>query len=183
MTRTKFPAAALITLLVLALATPATADTLDKELQRRDASKSKKAKLAAELDGLKAEDGQLESAVRTLDASVEAQSSTTAAAKQAVNAAQAEVSSAEARLAATEKKISDLKSQVSAVALRAYVHPGGDTLLDIVRAKDLAEASRRETMLSHIANKDRAVLGELRATREDQQSQQENLSRLRDQAE
>jgi murein DD-endopeptidase MepM/ murein hydrolase activator NlpD len=183
MTRTKFPAAALITLLVVALATPATADSLDKELQRRDASKSKKAKLAAELDALKAEDGQLETAVRTLDSSVEAQQSTAAAASQAVGAAQAEVNSAEGRLAATEKKMGDLRNQVSAVALRAYVHPGGDTLLDIVRAKDLAEASRRETMLSHIANNDRAVLGELRAAREDQQAQQDNLTRLRDQAE
>jgi septal ring factor EnvC (AmiA/AmiB activator) len=180
MERTKIPAAALVFSLVLALATPGFADSLD---QRRNSAQAKRAEAAAKLNTLRADDQQLESAVRELDTHVSTQSSTTEAAQQAASVAQSAVGSAQARLAATEQRMAGLRRQAAAIAIRAYVHPGSDALLEIIGSRDLAEASRRETLLAHVASSDHEVLGQLRSTREDQQAEQSDLARLRDQAE
>ena len=180
MVKTRIPAAALVLVMVLALAAPGSADTLE---ERRRAAQAKRAAAARQLDTLRADDRQLEAAVRDLDASLASQAATTQAAQQAERAAQAAVSAAEGRLAATEQRMSDLRAQAAALAVRAYVHPGGDSLLEMVRSRDLGEASRRETLLAHVASTDRDVLSQLRATREDQESEEARLSKLREQAE
>ncbi|HEX2273266.1 MAG TPA: M23 family metallopeptidase [Acidimicrobiales bacterium] len=166
--------------MVVALATPGSADSLD---QRRRAAQAKRAAAARQLDTLRADDRQLEAALRDLDASLAGQAATAQAAQQAERAAQAAVGSAEARLKATEERMSNLRAQAAALAVRAYVHPGGDSLLEMVRSRDLGEASRRETLLAHVASTDRDVLSQLRATREDQESDQDRLRKLREQAE
>ncbi len=180
MKRFRIPAAALVVTLVVALATPSFADSAD---QRRAANRAKRAEAAAKLNAAKAEDAKLEAAVRDLDGHVATQSAATQSAQQAASVAEAAVDSAEARLAATEQRMTALRAQAAAVAIRAYIHPGGDTLLEILGSRDLAEASRRETLLGHVASTDQSILGELRATREDQQAEQSDLARLRDQAE
>ncbi|HEX2193201.1 MAG TPA: peptidoglycan DD-metalloendopeptidase family protein [Acidimicrobiales bacterium] len=181
MKRTRLPAAALVITLVVALATPSFA--ADSSDQRRAATRAKRAEAAAKLNAAKAEDAKLEAAVRDLDSHVATQSAATQSAQQAASVAEAAVDSAEARLAATEQRMSALRSQAAQLAIRAYIHPGGDTLLEILGSRDLAEASRRETLLGHVASTDQSILGELRATREDQQAEQSDLARLRDQAE
>ncbi|MDQ6796406.1 MAG: M23 family metallopeptidase [Actinomycetota bacterium] len=180
MPKTPVPAAVLLVSLVLALATPGHADSLDDKGASNQAGRT--AAAAAKLDAAKADDDQLESAVRDLDTSLTAQSSSTDAAQQAASAAQVAVGSAEARLAATEARMSSLRSAASALAVRAYVHPGGDALLGLLGSADLSEASRRETLLNHVASTDRDVVSQLRATREDQEGEQTDLNRLRDQA-
>jgi murein DD-endopeptidase MepM/ murein hydrolase activator NlpD len=182
MAKSKLTAAAIVALLVMALASPAGADALDSDLQKKSDAHSKKVEAATKLDAAKAQDTQLEGAVRDLDASVTAQSSNAQSAEQAASAAQSAVGTAEARLAETEQRMTKLKSDAAAIAIRAYTHPSGNSFFDIVGSRDLAEASRRETLLGQVANADRSALGQLRATREDQQAQQSNLARLRDQA-
>lgn len=176
------PAAAIVLLLVMAFASRAGADTLESDLQRKAATQAKKVQAASKLDAAKAEDGKLESAVKDLDVSVNAQSSNSQAAQQAADAAQVAVGTAEAKLSATEQRMAKLRSDAAALAIRAYTHPSGSTLFDIVHSTDLSEASRRETLLSQVANSDRSLLGTLRAAREDLQAQQSNLAKLRDQA-
>ena len=180
MRKPRIPAAALVVTLVVALATPSFADSAD---QRRAANRAKRAEAAAKLNAAKAEDAKLEAAVRDLDSHVATQSAATQSAQQAASVAEEAVDSAEARLAATEQRMAGLRAKAAALAIRAYVHPGGDTLLEILGSRDLAEASRRETLLGHVAATDQSILGELRATREDQQAEQSDLARLRDQAE
>ncbi len=165
--------------LVMGTAAPGVAQSVD---QRKASAESKRAAAAAKLDAARADDAQLEAAVKALDTSVTAQSSAAEAAHQAALAAQTAVGSAEARLAATELRMADLRSAASAIAVRAYVHPGGDGMLQLLGSSDLGETSRRETLLNHVASTDRDVLGRLRATREDQQGEQTDLARLRDQA-
>ncbi len=180
MVKTRISAAALVLVMVVALATPGSADSLD---QRRRAAQAKRAAAARQLDTLRADDRQLESALSDLDASLASQAAATQAAQQAERAAQAAVGSAQARLTATEQRMSTLRAQAAALAVRAYVHPGGDSLLEMVRSRDLGEASRRETLLAHVASTDRDVVSQLRATREDQESEQASLRKLREQAE
>ena len=173
MARTRIHALVLIVMLVSAVPARAGAD---------DDSRTKKAKLAAELDVMKANGIELESAVQALDAGIAVQSSDTEAAKQAATAADAAVDTAKARLAATEKRAAELRQKATAMAVNAYVHPGGVPILEIVKARDLAEASRRQTLMAHVVNVDRDVLGQLKAVRQDQQAEQANLVALREEA-
>jgi len=129
-----------------------------------------------------ADDAQLEAALRDLDTRVGVQSSTTEDVQQAASAAQVAVGSAEARLAATEARMSDLRAAAATLAVRAYVHPGGDPLVRLLGSSDVSEASRRAALLDHVASTDRDVLGRLRATREDEQAEQADLGQLRDRA-
>ena len=181
MSRLRIFARALVVLLVVAVATPALADPSAEDT--RAAASAKKAEAAAQLNTLKANDDQLEEAVRALDAGVAVQSADTAAAQQALTAAQTNLGSAQAKLADTEARMSDLKTKAAEAAVRAYVHPGGDTLLQIVSAADLGEASRRQALLAQVVSSDRDVVDQMRATRQDEQFQQENLTKARDVAE
>ena len=174
MANLRIPARALVVFVVMALATPAFADPTPEE--KRAAAQSKKAEAAAQLDTLKANDGELEAAVKALDAGVAVQAANTDAAQQALRAAEKSLSSAQSRLAATEAKMADLRAKVSEAAVRAYVHPGGDTLLEIVRSKDLGEASRRQALLAHVVSSDRDIVDQMRATRQDEQMERENLA-------
>lgn len=172
---------ALVVILGLGVAAPAAAEPTAEE--KRTAAQTQKAEAAAELNTLRASDEELEAAVRALDAGVQVQSSDTQAAEQALGAAESNLGSAQSRLAATEARMGDLRQRAAAVAIQAYVHPGGDPLLQIVGAKDLAEASRRQTLLSTVVARDRDVLDQLRSARQDQQSERENVARARDLAE
>ncbi|MGI8982993.1 MAG: murein hydrolase activator EnvC family protein [Acidimicrobiales bacterium] len=158
----------------MALATPASADPTPEE--KRAAAQTKKAEAAAQLDTLKANDAELEAAVRALDAGVAVQAASTDSANQALRAAEQSLGTAQARLAATETRMADLRTKVSEAAVRAYVHPGGDTLLEIVRSKDLGEASRRQALLAHVVSSDRDVVDQMRAARQDEQMEKENLA-------
>ena len=161
----------------MAMATPAFADASAED--KRAAAQAKKAEAAAQLDTLKANDQDLENAVKALDAGVQVQAATTDAAQQALKAAESTLGSAQARLANTESRMTDLRAKVSEAAVRAYVHPGGDTLLEIVRAKDLGEASRRQALLAHVVASDRDVVDQMRAVRQDEQFERENLAQAR----
>ena len=174
MANLRISARALVVFLVMALATPAFADPTPEE--KRAAAQAKKAQAAAQLDTLKANDAELEAAVRALDAGVAIEAANTDAAQQALRAAERSLNSAQARLAATEAKMADLRAKVSEAAVRAYVHPGGDTLLEIVRSKDLGEASRRQALLAHVVSSDRDIVDQMRATRQDEQMERENLA-------
>ncbi|MDQ4089977.1 MAG: hypothetical protein M3163_06715, partial [Actinomycetota bacterium] len=174
MANLRIPARALVAVMVMALATPAFADATPEE--KRAAAAAKKAQAAAQLDTLKANDTELEAAVKALDAGVAVQAATTDAATQALRAAERNLGSAQSRLAATEARMADLRTKVSEAAVRAYVHPGGDTLLEIVRSKDLGEASRRQALLSHVVSSERDIVDQMRAARQDEQMEKENLA-------
>ncbi|MEA2825642.1 MAG: hypothetical protein QOG43_81 [Actinomycetota bacterium] len=178
MTKTRRLAAALVLLLVVALAPPAWSAAPSAE-EQRDAAREKKAQLAAQVDTLKASDDELESAVRALDAGVTVQSNQTESAKRALQSAETGLGSAEAKLAATEQRMGDLRQDVAEAAIQAYVHPGGDALLQIVRAQNMGEASRRQVLLSSVVNNNRDALDQMRATRQDQQFDQANLAHAR----
>lgn len=176
MTNARIRALVLIVMLVSALPARALADDDANTIA------SKKAAAAAKLDAAKADDDKLETAVRQLDAGIAVQSNVTDAAKQASAAADSAADAAAVKLAKTEAKSADLKAKASAVAVQAYVHPASDSFIELIKAKDLAEASRRQTLMSQVVQVDRDVLGELRAVRQDQQAEQANLLVLRDQA-
>lgn len=151
--------------------------------EKRAAAQARKAELAAQVNTLRASDDELESAVRALDAGVTAQSATAQAARQSLQVAESTLGSAQRSLAATELRMNDLRRRAAAVAIQAYVHPGGDTLLQIVKAKDLVEASRRQTLLATVVAEDRDALEQMRSARQELQLDRESLAQARNIAE
>ena len=168
----------LVLALVVGLAAPAgAASTKTSAARKRQAEvRAAKAKAAAQLNGLKASDEQLEAAVAALATQVRAQNAKVASAQQAVHVAEAAVKQAEAKIAATEAEMTSLQGAVVDRAVAAYVRPQQAALSGISDAKNLEDASRRASMLRQVANSDRDILDQLRATREDLGIEQEKAA-------
>lgn len=181
MTKTRIHALALVVVLVSVLPARAVAQSSDDYASREQLA-TERIRKAAELDVLKANDRELESAVQALDANIAIQQNATEAAQQAALAAQSTLGAAEARLAAVEREVAELKVKASELAIQSYMNPVSMGLIELVKARDFSEASRRQFLLSHAVSQERDVLGELRAARQDLQAEQDNLEELRDQA-
>ena len=172
---------AVVALLVLGLATPAEArESVATMREKREAARQKRAKLASELNHLRASDAQLTKAVRILDQQVAAQQAGADAARQAVQAALAAVAQSEARIEATETEMTTMRNAVVNRAVSVYVRPKDNAMAGVIGAKDLGEASRRSSLLAQVTNKDRDVLDRLRALREDLGDEQARAAAARD---
>ncbi|MGQ0521340.1 MAG: murein hydrolase activator EnvC family protein [Actinomycetota bacterium] len=160
--------AAVVALLLVAGATPASAGETTAQIRaRREAARQKRAKLAAQLNHLRASDAQLTSAVRVLDRQVAAQQAGADAARQAVQAALAAVAESERKIAATEAEMTALHTAVVNRAVSVYVRPKDNAIVGVIGSRNLGDASRRSSLLAQVTNKDRDVLDRLRALRED----------------
>jgi murein DD-endopeptidase MepM/ murein hydrolase activator NlpD len=178
--KAKLALLALVTTLVVAMASPAGADSVSQLRAKRDAARNRKAAVAAKLDSLKASDAELAGALDDLNAAVQAQSARAAAASQSALAAQTQLAAAETKLRETEARITKLHGQVSDRAIGAYMQPGGDLWMQLLHSKDLGEASRRQQLIDEVMSSDADVLDELRGARKDLDYQQEQLKKARD---
>ena len=159
--------ALLAILLIAAAAEPAAAASASAARKRQEQLRAERAKAAAQVNALKSSDAELEKAVATLAAQVRAQDAKVVAVRQSVAVAEREVAEAEQSIASTEQEIVELRSAVVARAVDTYMRPTPSSFDGISGAKDLEDASRRASMLRQVANSDRDVIDELRATRED----------------
>ncbi len=160
--------AAVVALLLLGLAQPVHgAESTATIRAKREAARQKRARLAAQLNHLRASDAQLTSAVRVLDRQVAAQQAGADAARQAVQAALAAVAESEHKIATTEAEMTVLHTAVVNRAVSVYVRPKDNALVGVIGSKNLGDASRRSSLLAQVTNKDRDVLDRLRALRED----------------
>jgi murein DD-endopeptidase MepM/ murein hydrolase activator NlpD len=166
--------------LVVGLATPAGAASTTAARKRQAQARAAKAAAAAKLNALKASDDQLEKAVSALATQVRAQNAKVASARQAVNVAESAVKAADAQIAATESEMSNLHGAVVDRAVAAYVRPQQAAFAGISEAKSLEDASRRASMLRQVANSDRDILDQLRATREDLGIEKEKAAAARE---
>ncbi|MDQ3106868.1 MAG: hypothetical protein M3Q68_03585, partial [Actinomycetota bacterium] len=170
----------LVLALVVGLASPAAAASTSAARKRQAEVRAAKARAAAQLNGLKASDDQLEKAVAALATQVRSQNAKVASAQQAVGVAESAVKQAETRIAATEAAATELQGAVVDRAVAAYVRPQQAALAGLTDAKNLEDASRRASMLRQVANSDRDVLDELRAVREDLGIEQEKAAAARE---
>jgi len=177
----RLPLAALVLALVVALASPAdAADSLSTARKKREAARARKAQIAARINSLKASDQELESAVSTLNRQVAAQQAQADAARQAVQAAVAAVEAADKRLAETSAQIGALKNAVIQRAVSNYVRPKSTPFGGVISTDDLSEASRRDSLIKQVNDRDRDVVDRLRAAREDLEDQQKAAQKARD---
>lgn len=178
--RSRLLLVALVVLLV-ATAQPASArESLATTRQKREAARQKKAQIAAKLNTLKASDAQLTAAVKVLDREVAAELAKAGDARQAVVAAEAAVAQAEAQIAGTEARVVNLRSAVVSRAVSAYVRPQEEMFTTVLGAADFGEASRRNSLLAQVTNRDRDVLDQLRSLRQDLDLEQAAAAQARD---
>ena len=163
----RLAAALLAVLLIAASAEPSSAASATAARKRQEQLRAERAKAAAQVSALKSSDAELEKAVSTLAAQVRAQDAKVVAVRQAVAVAEREVAESEQQIASTEQQIADLHSAVVARAVDTYMRPMPSSFDGLSGAKSLEDASRRASMLRQVANTDRDVIDELRATRED----------------
>ena len=157
-----------VLVMMVASAQPATAKgSLAATRQKREATRQKQAKIASQLNALRASDAQLTSAVKVLDRQVAAELAQAGDARQSADAALAAVAEAEARIASTESTMKGLHEAVVSRAVSAYIRPQEEMFSTLLGAGDFAEASRRSSLLAQVTNRDNEVLDRLRALRED----------------
>ncbi|PLS75639.1 MAG: hypothetical protein CYG61_06220 [Actinobacteria bacterium] len=168
-------------IVALVLPGPALAgESLSSARQKREAARQKRARLATQLNALRASDAQLTAAVAVLTRQVRAQQAGADTARQAVQAALTAVAEAEARITSTEKEVVTLRTAVVNRAVSAYVRPERSSFVDVIGARDLTEASRRSSMLAQVTNRDRDVLDRLRSLRQDLDEEHTKAAQARD---
>ncbi|MHB8670049.1 MAG: murein hydrolase activator EnvC family protein [Acidimicrobiales bacterium] len=133
----------------------------------------------AQSSGAPASDAQISASLSRLQSSVAMRSARAQAASRAALRAQSELAAVETRLDATRARIQALSARVARQALDAYMQPGGSAL-EIFRARDLAEASRRQTFLAQALDQDQSVVEQLRAARQDEAAEHAAALRARD---
>ena len=161
-----------VTLVLVSGASPvsaaASADSKTRELeQRRREVERKRAAAAAEVDVLRASDDKLERALTALNANVRAQEAQVASARQAEAAAAAESDRLRNEAARTTAELGELRGQLKAVAVDAYIHGPSGSLETALAAKDLQEATKRRQLLLVVGDKQTDLADALRALEED----------------
>jgi murein DD-endopeptidase MepM/ murein hydrolase activator NlpD len=167
MTRTRTLFTLLVVALLTAMVAPAGAAKSTDPRAQRDAIRARKAKLASQLDTLKASEKELLGAARSLNDQVLAQAAKVDAARQAVKAATAELAEAQQSLAETKASIDSLSRAFVERAVQAYMSPGSVDPVGFGDTRDLAASARKQALLDSISSDDSDLIDELNAAKQD----------------
>jgi murein DD-endopeptidase MepM/ murein hydrolase activator NlpD len=157
--------------LLVTLVPAASGATADPQAQR-EAVRAKKAQLARQLDTLKATESQLVDAVDALDAQVRGASAQVESARQAAAASEAELAEARQAVAATEARIEEMTHLLVGRAVAQFMAPRVADDADLASTDDLAASASKQALLDTVAAKDRDLIDQLGAAREDLVAQQ-----------
>lgn len=135
--------------------------------------RAQKAKVAGEVDALKATDAQVDRALADLDANVAGEEARYSEARRAQNEAEAAFAEAQAAVAAKRVEIDALKVEVRKFAVQAFVHPPGDDALAAMDTDDPGDAAERRALLELQSTNDSDTLDRLNAAEEDLRVQQD----------
>ncbi|MCU1485002.1 MAG: Peptidase [Actinomycetia bacterium] len=167
MTRTRTLFSLLVVALLATMVAPAGAARSSDPRAARDAARARKAKLAAQLNTLRASEKDLLGAARTLNDQVLSQAAKVDAARQAVKAATAELTEADRSLKETRASIDKLSHLVVERAVQTYMSPGRVDPNGLGDTKDLAAAARKQALLDSVSSNDTDLIDELQAAKED----------------
>jgi len=144
---------------------PTSGASADTAADQREV-KRKKAEVAAQVDTLKATDAQLDAALADLEANVRATQAAMTDAQAQVDAATARAEQAERDAAATEAHIDELRAEIVAAAVNAYVDPKGDQVLDMFEERSANDASAKQALIDATSGAKLDVVDEFRAERQ-----------------
>ena len=149
------------------------------ERERREAVRQQRSAAAAELDGLTANDAELEQAVAELNSVVAAQEARVADARRATEEARTEAARLQDEVDATIAEVNELEILVRERAVEAYIGNGAgrsraeDALLD---ASDPTELELRRVLLETVHGTDRSTIDQLGLARQTLERQQEGVA-------
>jgi hypothetical protein len=135
--------------------------------------RAQKAKVATQVNALKATDAQVDRALSDLQANVNGQQQRANEAQRAANEAAAAAEEARAAVVAKQAEIDQLKAQVREFAVQAFVHPPGDDALAAMDTDDPGQAAERRALLELQSTNDADLLDQLGAAQEDLQVQKQ----------
>ncbi len=141
----------------------------EREHNRRDA-----AQVAAELDGLSAEDAELVAAVAAIDAHIELQEGKVAASLEAIAAAEEEAVEARRLAADIADEIDGVRERLRRSVVEAFVGPGDRGLAEL-DAGDLLASTVRESLREQVIGNEYDLVDELRS-KEAEQAEAERVA-------
>jgi peptidoglycan hydrolase CwlO-like protein len=167
-----------LVLALLAVKAPSPAGAAERADPRaeRERVRSEQAAVAGELDALEATNEEVTRALADLEANVTDQQALLRDTQRTAELAAASLTQAQEQERRAAERIGGLEAMVREVAVEEYMRPSTPDASMVLRSESIADASRRRAMLDFRAQRDAALLDELRAARED-------LARSRQQAE
>ena len=129
--------------------------------------RAQKAKVAGDVNALKATDAQVDRALSDLEANVDGQQARFNEAQRAANQADQVHAAAVAAVAAKQAEIDALKVDIREFAVQAFVHPPGDDALAAMDTADPGKAAEKRALLELQNTNDADLLDRLSAAQED----------------
>src|SRR5206468_3304869 len=139
-------AIALVTGPAVAWASPSSQSGSNPSAERAKV-RAQKAKVATDVNALKATDAQVNRALKDLDANVSGQQALLSEAQRAASQAEQARVAAEAAVAAKQAEIDALKVQIRKFAVEAFVHPPADDAIAALDTTDPGKAAEKRALL------------------------------------
>jgi hypothetical protein len=139
----------------------------DSPSAERAKVRAQKAKVASQVNALKATDAEVSQALADLKANVAGQQARYDEAQRAVSQANQALTEANAAVDAKTKEIDGLKEQIRVFAVEAFVHPPSDNALQALDSDDPGEAAQKRALLELQNTNDEDLLDRLGAAEED----------------
>jgi peptidoglycan hydrolase CwlO-like protein len=165
--------------LVVAVATavlnPATSDAQQPppnpaETERRlNEVRAQRGQIDLEVNGLTAQDAQVQAAVAALQTNVATQQAELDEAERARDEADAELADATAAVNAQQSRIDLLNLATDDLVVQSYINPPSDNALDAFKADSLSDAAVKQALVGIEADQDADLLDQLEQAHEDLQ--------------
>ena len=150
-----------------AVAWAAPGTTVNNPSADRAKVRQQRAKVAGQVNALKATDAQVDSALQALNANVSGQQARLAEAQRASAQANQAEAAANAAVAAKQAEIDQLKLSIRRFAVQAFVHPPGDDALQAMDESDPGKAAEKRALLELQNTNDADLLDQLTAAEQD----------------
>jgi hypothetical protein len=145
----------------------------------REQVRGQRAQLALQIDALKADDSEIDRAVRDIEENLRGQQAMLADAERAATEAQRVATESEAAARQKQADLSALQAQMTRVAVDAYVKPPADDVLDRLKAETATDAAQKQALLEVRATRAGDLVDQLRATRYEYEQQRALADRTR----
>jgi len=160
--------AAAVAALLASVGSSVSAQTVDEARAQREATRSEQARVAAELDVLRADADEIRSALAGLDEAIAYQEAKVEAARDALATAEATARAAQAEYDRTSARAEEIRRRVTDAVLDSYTGGTGRAAQDFLGSADVAEVSQRSSLLDVVRGRYTGDLEELRALKERQ---------------
>lgn len=146
----------------------ASGQSVDEARAQREATRAEQARVAAELDLLRADAATIRSALEGLDEAIGYQEAKVEAARDALAAADRSAAKAQAELDTTAGRIDEVRARVTDAVLDAYTGGSGGQTQQFLASADATEVSQRASLLNAVRGRYAEDLEELRSLKEQQ---------------